>query len=172
MSQKLLKLADNKLKEIKSKIKIIALDIDGTLTDGSIYMGEFGEVFKVFNAKDGYGIRKAEAKGFKVYFITAREACPGVYKRIDDWGLPASRIKDKSSNKIMCAEKILTENNYTFENLAFMGDDIPDLGLLEKAYLSACPADAVLEIQSKVHFITNLNGGRGAVREFIDLIIN
>jgi 3-deoxy-D-manno-octulosonate 8-phosphate phosphatase (KDO 8-P phosphatase) len=170
-SQKLLNLSPEELKLIKSKIKIIAFDIDGTLTDGSIYMGELGEVFKVFNAKDGYGIRKAEAQGLKIYFITAREASGGVYKRIEDWNLPASRIRDKSRNKINCAEKILAENNCTFEDFAFMGDDIPDLELLKKSVFSACPADAVSEIQSKVNFITKLNGGKGAAREFIDLIL-
>ena len=78
-------------------------------------MGELGEVFKVFNAKDGYGIRKAEAQGLKIYFITAREASGGVYKRIEDWNLPANRIRDKSRNKINCAEKILAEKMFNYQ---------------------------------------------------------
>jgi 3-deoxy-D-manno-octulosonate 8-phosphate phosphatase (KDO 8-P phosphatase) len=159
------------LKEKLSKIKIIGLDVDGTLTDGSIYMGPQGEALKVFNAKDGYAIRVAENKGIKVYFITGRSVCEALVQRLNDWGIDSNvRLKGKVKDKVACAKEILEQEGLKLEEMAFMGDDLPDLPLLKQVSFSGAPKDAFDEVSDNVDFVSRFDGGRGAVREFIDLI--
>lgn len=157
-------------KQKLSQIKIIAFDIDGTLTDGSIYIGPQGEALKVFNVKDGYALRKAEDIGYKIYFITGRKAYEPTVQRVLDLRLDLSRLKDKIPDKVVCAQQILDSEGLTFENMAFMGDDLPDLGLLEKVAFSGVPSDCTDSLIDKVHFVSKFQAGKGAVREFIDLI--
>lgn len=153
------------------QIKIIAFDIDGTLTDGSIYMGVSGEELKVFNVKDGYALRKAEDIGLKVFFITGRVAYPPLIKRVEDLRFPADRLFDKVKDKVEVAESIVKKANLTLSNFAFMGDDILDLNLLKQSGLSGAPFDAVQVVKDNVDLVSQFNAGRGAAREFIDLIL-
>ncbi len=152
-------------------IKIIGFDIDGTLTDGSIYIGERGEALKVFNVRDGYGIKAAQKAGFEIFFITGRKASEATKQRIHDLKIDLSFLKDDVTDKVTCAEEILKERNLTFNNFAFMGDDLPDLPLLKRSGYSGCPADAHSQILKTVSFISVYSGGKGAAREFIETIL-
>lgn len=154
-----------------SKIKIIAFDIDGTLTDGSIYIGSEGEALKVFNVKDGYGIKAALKAGLPVFFITGRPAYAPTINRLKDLEIDLKFLKDKVKNKVECASDILKEFNLSFEQMAFMGDDIPDLELLQKVGFSGAPNDASPEVLNCANFISRFQAGKGAAREFVDTIL-
>ncbi len=154
------------------QIKLIAFDIDGTLTDGSIYIGSSGEELKVFNVKDGYGIKAAEKIGIKTFFITGRPAYAPTIQRLKDLNIDLSYLRHSVSNKVTCAEEILLEMGLSFCNMAFMGDDLPDLDLLKKVAFAGAPNDAIKEVKNNVHFVSTLNAGKGAAREFVDVILS
>ncbi len=154
-----------------TKIKVIAFDIDGTLTDGSIYIGSEGEALKVFNVKDGYGIKAAQKAGLQIFFITGRPAYSPTIARLKDLEIDLKFLKDKVKNKVECASQILESLNLSFAQMAFMGDDIPDLELLKKVGFAGAPKDATAEILNCVHFVSKFKAGHGAAREFTDIIL-
>lgn len=157
----------------KQQIKIIGFDIDGTLTDGQIHFTESGEVLKIFNAKDGFGIRKALKNNLKVCFITGRKANQALINRIIEWGIdPKEFLRDATHNKLEVAKEFLVNYKFSLEEMAYMGDDLPDLELLEKVGLSACPVDAIKQVKFNVDFVSEFSGGRGAARDFIDYLLD
>lgn len=157
---------DNDLRA--SKIKLAAFDVDGVMTDGSITYDENGVEYKTFNAKDGHGITMLNNAGIITAIITARNNGT-VQHRAEN--LKFKEIHQGSKNKIETLNEILKKYNLTLEETAYMGDDLPDLCILEKAGFSGCPADAVDEVKKTAHFISAKNGGRGAVREFCEIIV-
>ncbi len=154
-----------------SEIKVIAFDIDGTLTDGTIYIGPEGEALKVFHVKDGYGIKAAQKAGLEVFFITGRPAHAPTLARMKDLNIDLKYLKHSVPDKVVCAKQIMDELGCELHNLAFMGDDIPDLELLEQVGFSGAPKDAHPKVLGKVKFVSQHNGGQGAAREFIDKIL-
>jgi 3-deoxy-D-manno-octulosonate 8-phosphate phosphatase (KDO 8-P phosphatase) len=167
MPEEKLKLLQNKAKQVK----LIALDIDGTLTDGTIWMSGEGEIIKAFNAKDGLGLRKAEESGIKIFLITARKAADAVKKRMEDLKIPAERLFESVKDKVLVANQITKQENTELQQISFMGDDEQDLPLLKVCGFSAAPKDAVKKVLQSVDYISGLEGGRGAVREVIDFIL-
>ena len=157
---------DNNLRA--SKIKLAAFDVDGVMTDGSITYDENGVEYKTFNAKDGHGITMLNNAGIITAIITARNNGT-VQHRAEN--LKFKEIHQGSKNKIETLNEILKKYNLTLEETAYMGDDLPDLCILEKTGFSGCPADAVDEVKKTAHFISAKNGGRGAVREFCEIIV-
>lgn len=151
-----------------SKIKVLALDVDGVLTDGSLTFSQTGEEFKTFNAKDGQGIVCLNKAGFITVIITARQNGT-VGHRAKNLGI--TELHQGVRFKLPVLEEILKKYNLTFENTAYMGDDLPDICILEKVGLSCCPNDAVEEVQKVCKFKSKFNGGRGAVREVCDVIL-
>ena len=157
------------LKNKASKIKLMAFDVDGVFTDGSLIYDENGKETKVFNAKDGQGIISVEKQGIVTAIITAREN-----------GTVAARAKNLQITelyqgikfKLPVLEEIMKKYNLTFENVSYMGDDLPDICILEKVGLACCPADAVDEVIEVCNFHSVKNGGRGAVRELCDFILD
>lgn len=151
-----------------SKIKVLALDVDGVLTDGSLTFSQNGEEFKTFNAKDGQGIVCLNKAGFITVIITARKNGTVEYRAKN---LGIKELHQGVKFKLPVLEQILEKYNLTFENVAYMGDDLPDICILEKVGLSCCPNDAVEEVQKTCKFKSKYNGGRGAVREVCDAIL-
>ncbi len=151
-----------------SKIKLAAFDVDGVMTDGSITYDENGVEYKTFNAKDGHGITMLNNAGIITAIITARNN--GTVKHRAE-NLKFKEIHQGSKNKIETLNEILKKYNLTLEQTAYMGDDLPDICILEKVGFAGCPADAVEEVKKSVHFISSKNGGRGAVREFCEIIV-
>lgn len=149
-------------------IKLVAFDVDGVLTDGSLTFDEFGHEYKTFNAKDGQGIVNLNNNGIITAIITARQNGTVEHRAKN---LNIKELHQGSKNKIATLEEILKKYNLTFENVAYMGDDLPDICVLEKVKLKGCPADAVDEVRSIANFVSTKNGGRGAVREFCDYIL-
>lgn len=149
-------------------IKLAAFDVDGVLTDGSLTFDENGHEYKTFNAKDGQGIVNLNKAGIITAIITARNNGTVEHRARN---LNITELHQGSKNKIKTLEEIMAKYNITFEEIAYMGDDLPDICILEKVALKGCPNDAVDEVKAIANFISSKNGGRGAVREFCDYIL-
>ncbi len=149
-------------------IKLVAFDVDGVLTDGSLTFDENGHEYKTFNAKDGQGIVNLNNAGVITAIITARDN-KTVEHRAKNLNIKELHLGSK--NKIKTLEEIIKKYNITFDEIAYMGDDLPDICILEKVILKGCPNDAVDEVKAIANFISSKNGGRGAVREFCDYIL-
>ncbi|MBR1908149.1 HAD hydrolase family protein [bacterium] len=156
------------IEERAKKIKLLAFDVDGVMTDGSIFLSEKGEEIKRFNVKDGQGLVRIQKSGFIVAIITARENGT-VTHRFEN--LHVKEIHQGKKYKLPVLDEILEKYNLTYEQTSYMGDDLPDICILEKVGLASCPNDAVDEVKEVCHFISTKDGGRGAVRELTDLIL-
>lgn len=156
------------VQELAKKIKLLAFDVDGVMTDGSVTYDENGVEYKTFNVKDGHGIVRANKSGFITAIITARQNGT-VQHRAEN--LHITEIYQGQKYKLPALEEIMAKYGFTYENVAYMGDDIPDICILEKVALACCPNDAVKEVQAVCNFKSSINGGRGAVRELCDFIL-
>jgi 3-deoxy-D-manno-octulosonate 8-phosphate phosphatase (KDO 8-P phosphatase) len=151
-----------------SIIRALFFDVDGVLTDGRIYLAGDGTEFKVFDTKDGHGIRKAIAAGLKVVWISGRTSS-ATAARAKDLGVHAcfQGVRDKLPKY----EMLLRRWKLRPEETAAIGDDEPDVPLLEAAGFSACPSDATPQARKAAKRLLKCAGGRGAVREFIEIVL-
>jgi 3-deoxy-D-manno-octulosonate 8-phosphate phosphatase (KDO 8-P phosphatase) len=138
------------------------------MTDGSVTYDENGVEYKTFNVKDGHGIVRANKSGFITAIITARKNGT-VQHRAEN--LNVTEIYQGQKYKLPALDEILAKYDLKYENVAYMGDDIPDICILEKVGLACCPNDAVKEVKAICNFVSTINGGRGAVRELCDFIL-
>ncbi|NQT26223.1 HAD hydrolase family protein [candidate division KSB1 bacterium] len=150
------------------KIRVILLDVDGVLTDGGVILGSNGHEEKRFDIQDGMGVTLARMVGLKVGIITGRIS-DVVARRAKE--LKMDVVYQGSFHKLADYEEALNTFNVLDENVCYMGDDVLDLVLLERAGLSTAPANACDEIKKVVDVVTSCSGGHGAVRELIDLIL-
>lgn len=150
------------------KIKLLALDVDGVLTDGTIYISPAGEVFKGFNAKDGMGISCALRNNLQIAVITGRQS-PIVERRCEELGIKLfmQGVKDKR----LALQKMAQKLGLTREEIAYMGDDLNDIPAFKASGLNFVPADGSIEVLAVADIITKAKGGRGAVREAITMIL-
>lgn len=147
-------------------IKVLVLDVDGTLTDGKVYIGEKGELFKAFDIKDGLGIHDILPKyGILPVIITGRQSTM-LAVRCREIGI--EYLYQGVRDKIDTLRKLLDELGLDYANCAYMGDDVNDLPCMRLAAVVGCPADAVEAVKQTAHYIAARNGGCGAVREFIE----
>lgn len=152
-----------------ARIKLLVLDVDGTLTDGRLYYGPQGEALKAFDVRDGHGLRLlALCGGVHLGVLTGRRA-DLVRVRCQELGVET--IVERSRKKGYDLERLCAELEIPLEATCFMGDDVNDLSALEKAGLAACPADAVPEVKRACGFVARAEGGRGAVRELCEAIL-
>lgn len=149
-------------------IKLLVLDVDGVMTDGSIILDNEGNELKRFHVRDGHGLKMLQKAGIKVAIITGRKS-DVVDRRAAELGI--TEVYQKIFKKSEVYEALLKKYSYRDENIAFMGDDIVDVELFKRAILTAAPADAEDEAKKWADIVTKKNGGRGAVREFVDLIL-
>ena len=150
------------------QVQLLLLDVDGVLTDGSlIYVSGGGEA-KSFNSQDGLGIRLLQDSGVAVGIITARTS-EAVERRARD--LKMAHVLQGQHDKLIAYESILKTTGLRPPQTAYMGDDFMDLPLLNRVGFAVAPANAVAEIRQRVHYTTERPGGRGAVREICDLIL-
>jgi 3-deoxy-D-manno-octulosonate 8-phosphate phosphatase (KDO 8-P phosphatase) len=151
-----------------SRIKLLLLDVDGILTDGSIiYTAENVEI-KAFHIQDGLGLKLLQKAGFEVGIITARHS-EMVRRRAEELGL--THVHQGIENKLEVYNELLLRLELQPEETAYMGDDWLDLPLLTRVGLAATVADAVDEVKQIAHYITSRCGGRGAVREVCELLL-
>ena len=150
------------------KIKLILLDVDGVLTDGSIIFGESNQEIKIFNVKDGLGIKLAQAGGIEIGIITGRTS-EAVKKRADE--LDIKILSQGQPDKVKVYEQIKNDLGLKDDQIAYVGDDLNDLKLLQKVGLSIAVKDSCDEVKAEADYITKTPGGIGAVREVIELIL-
>jgi len=149
-------------------IKLLAMDVDGTLTDGKIYISGSGELFKAFNVKDGYAINMLKEKGVKTAIVTARNSNI-TYNRALELGI--DYVRQNVKLKLQCISDLASELNIGLKAVAFIGDDVPDLECIKSCGCSGCPADAADIIKENAKYVCKLNGGCGAVREFVEYVL-
>jgi len=150
------------------------MDVDGTLTDGKIYMGNDGEAIKAFNIKDGYGIHNILIPtGVTPAIITGRTS-QIVENRCKELGI--TELHQGVSDKLEILERILIRMNLSYPDVAYIGDDSNDLDCMKKIRgnggVVGCPADAIKQIVESVDFVSSKDGGEGAVREFIEWLLD
>ena len=159
----------DKLKLQARKIKVIVTDVDGVLTDGFIFINsKMGEPFGKFSIYDGFGIDMAHKAGLKIIVISGRKSlCTEA--RCKKLGIDEvyTGIMNKKAYLIELANKL----NLNFDEMAYIGDDIIDLGAMSLVGLRASPANGVKDVQNFVHYVTKSRGGDGALREFIEFIL-
>lgn len=149
-------------------IKMLVMDVDGTLTDGTIYMSNQGEVMKAFDVKDGYAIKHIlRSLDILPVIITGRRS-EIVQRRAQE--LDIFELYQGVSDKVAVLTSIAEKYHVTADEIAYIGDDVNDLPCIKYCGFTACPSDAVEEIKEYVNYICKHNGGRGAVREFIGLL--
>jgi 3-deoxy-D-manno-octulosonate 8-phosphate phosphatase (KDO 8-P phosphatase) len=161
---------DLELGERARRVRAVVLDVDGVLTDASLYYGARGESLKRFSARDGFAIKLAQVEGITIAILSGRLA-PPLRSRLADLGIDSALVIQGSRDKASDLGRLAAAMGLAFEELAFMGDDLPDLPALASAGLAACPADAVPEVKQRCHFIAPAPGGNGAVRALVELVL-
>ncbi|AJJ20083.1 MULTISPECIES: 3-deoxy-manno-octulosonate-8-phosphatase KdsC [Yersinia] len=151
-----------------AKIRLLICDVDGVMSDGLIYMGNQGEELKAFNVRDGYGIRCLITSGIEVAIITGRCA-----KLLEDRAntLGIRHLYQGQSDKLVAYNELLVALACQPEQVAYIGDDLIDWPVMAQVGFSVAVADAHPLLIPKAHYVTRINGGRGAVREICDLIL-
>ena len=160
-------MADTFLKKLKD-IELVALDIDGVMTNGDLLITEEGELLRTMDTKDGFALRTAIQEGLKIIFITGGNS-QGVIKRLAILG--KTEVFYPYDDKLPVLKRYCEENNIAQEHTFYMGDDLPDVPPIKWAGVSACPADAVREVKEAVQHICENPGGKGCVREILELIL-
>jgi YrbI family 3-deoxy-D-manno-octulosonate 8-phosphate phosphatase len=151
-------------------VRAIVLDVDGVLTDASLFYGARGETLKAFSARDGFAIKLAQSEGIPVAILSGRLVA-AVRARISDLGIPKELTIQGSRDKRADIATLADRLGLSLDQIAFMGDDVPDLPALACVGLAACPGDAAEEARDRAHLVCAAAGGRGAVRELIRVIL-
>ena len=150
-------------------IQLLVMDVDGVMTDGKVTYASDGQELKSFNIKDGVGIKRAQASGIETAIITGRTS-PMVERRALELGI--THLIQGREDKLTALSVLLSEVNLAPNQVAYIGDDLPDLTAIEAEKLGACPADAANEVQSKANWVSTRAGGDGCVRELCDLLVS
>jgi 3-deoxy-D-manno-octulosonate 8-phosphate phosphatase (KDO 8-P phosphatase) len=157
------------LRRAAQAIKCLALDIDGVLTDGSVFFDAQGECFKVFNSLDGHGIRLLMEHGIQVAVISGRNS-PIIQKRLKEFGVKHFYLG--RLDKINACQELMQALNIPSHEIAYIGDDLPDLPVIEQVGLGVAVQNAHPYVKSKARWVTQATGGQGAVREVCDWILS
>jgi 3-deoxy-D-manno-octulosonate 8-phosphate phosphatase (KDO 8-P phosphatase) len=152
-----------------ARIDFLALDIDGVLTDGGMFYSQNGDEYKKFNTKDGLAIKTITSKKFNVGFISSGINDHIISERARLLGV--QHVYVGTWKKLEILESWCDKMKIKLENVAYIGDDVNDLAVIEKVGLSACPADAVYKIKQSAQIVLEKKGGKGCVREFIERFI-
>jgi 3-deoxy-D-manno-octulosonate 8-phosphate phosphatase (KDO 8-P phosphatase) len=151
-----------------AKLRLVAFDVDGVFTDGRFYLSDDGSETKAFHTQDGYGVRQLVLSGVAVAVISGRRS-PAVERRMTELGVP--HVILGCSDKVAALTDLAGTLNVELADCAFVGDDFPDLPLLETVGLSIAVQNAVAAVQERCDYVTRKAGGFGAVREVCDLIV-
>ena len=149
-------------------IKAVVLDVDGVMTDGGLFVFANGEHVRKFNVKDGWGIKELMNQGFDVAVISAGSG-EGLRRRLSHLGL--KDIYLSTQDKLSTFRKYCIEKGLSVSEVAYMGDDMPDIEVLKQVGLACCPADAIDEVRAVCQYISKYKGGEGAVRDMAQKII-
>lgn len=150
------------------RVRLLALDVDGTMTDGTIYIGPGHEAMKGFSVRDGFGLALLREAGMRIAIVTARQSSIVATRAAE---LRFDAIEQGVPDKAQALAAIASRYGLEPAQAAFMGDDWPDLGAMSIAGLAAAPADAAPEVAAAAHWVSSLPAGRGAVREFAEWLL-
>jgi 3-deoxy-D-manno-octulosonate 8-phosphate phosphatase (KDO 8-P phosphatase) len=153
-----------------SQIRLLVLDVDGTLTDGGIYFGANGEEHKRFHTQDGLGIVLARGVGLQIAWVTGRESSI-VWRRSQELATPRHLVLQGVKDKSKAVAFLARETEISLSEMAFMGDDLNDLPAMMEVAVALCPADAASHVRAAADWVATNRGGEGAVREAIELIL-
>jgi 3-deoxy-D-manno-octulosonate 8-phosphate phosphatase (KDO 8-P phosphatase) len=151
-----------------SRIKLLLMDCDGVLTDGRLWLTDNGDEQKSFNTHDGLGLSLLHRAGLKSGIISGRTST-AVSRRARELGVEF--VRQGNPDKIEAFEQVLKEAGVDENEVAFVGDDLPDIPLMQRVELAIAVADAVEETRLAAHYVTQVRGGEGAVREVIEMIL-
>jgi 3-deoxy-D-manno-octulosonate 8-phosphate phosphatase (KDO 8-P phosphatase) len=151
-----------------SPIKLLLLDVDGILTDGKLWYDQHGEALKCFHVHDGHGLKELMRNGIQVGIISGRD-CPALRARLSDLGITTAFLG--VDNKLPCYEKIKSKQGLQDSEIAYMGDDIPDLAIMQQVALAITVPNAAAQVKAVAHRVTKRHGGCGAVREACDHLL-
>ena len=151
-----------------SAIQLLVLDVDGVLTDGRLYFGADGEALKVFHVRDGSGLVQLRKAGIEIAIISGRNS-PSVNARMKELGI--NHVHQGVKDKLAVLQQLKQQLSIQDSGIACVGDDTPDIPMFSLAQLSVAVADAHPQVRASAHYVTTLEGGKGAVREVCDLIV-
>lgn len=163
-----MKKTEREIQEIAKNIRLLILDVDGVLTDGSIILDNEGNELKAFHVRDGHGIKMLEKAGIRVAIITGRHS-KVVERRAHELGI--TEVYQKCHIKSAAYEHLIEKMGINDKEVAYIGDDIVDIPIFRRVGLSVAVADATEETKAEAMLVTKNKGGRGAVREICDLIL-
>ncbi|OIO39419.1 MAG: hypothetical protein AUJ71_00650 [Candidatus Omnitrophica bacterium CG1_02_49_16] len=161
-------MSSDDLKDRILRVKLLLLDVDGVLTDGRIVYGDYGDELKFFDVQDGFGLMMLRRAGIPSVIISAKKS--GVnHRRAKE--LQVAKIYQNVRDKLRIFEKVVKKMKLKHEEVCYMGDDLVDIPVLLRVGFAVGVHNAVDDVKESVHYVTIKNGGRGAVREVIDLIL-
>lgn len=149
-------------------VRLAIFDVDGVLTDGTLYIGAQGEAFKAFNILDGHGVKMLQAAGITTAIISGRSS-EAVSRRAAELGI--AHVVQGSSDKVAALDELVAALGLEASACAFVGDDLPDLGAMRRCGFAVAVANATDGVKAAAHYVTRASGGRGAVREFCELVL-
>jgi len=150
-------------------VRLLAMDVDGTLTDGTLLIGADQEIAKPFSVRDGFGLTLLGKAGIELVIITGRHSAI-VERRAAELGI--HRVQQAVKDKLVALQHVCRQTGIGLENVAFVGDDWPDLPPMKACGFAAAPADAVVEVREAAHWISIARAGDGAVRELAMFILD
>ena len=151
-----------------ARVKLLLCDVDGVLTNATVLIGD-GREFKEFNIHDGLGLRLLQQEGIRVGWVSARPST-ATRQRADE--LKIDFLYQDKGSKVAAIEEILAVAGNTWKQVCYMGDDVVDLGALRRAGVAVGVANAISEVKELAHYVTQAEGGRGAVREVVGLLLH
>ena len=149
-------------------VRLAIFDVDGVMTDGTLYIGDKGEAFKAFNILDGHGVKMLQAAGVATAIISGRSS-EAVTRRAAE--LAIGHVVQGSTDKVVAFESLRERLGLEAPACAFVGDDLPDLAVMRRCGLAVAVANAAEAVKEAAHYVTRASGGRGAVREFCELVL-
>jgi 3-deoxy-D-manno-octulosonate 8-phosphate phosphatase (KDO 8-P phosphatase) len=149
-------------------VRLAIFDVDGVMTDGTLYIGGEGEAFKAFNILDGHGVKMLHAAGVAAAILSGRKS-EAVVQRARE--LSIAHVVQGADDKVAAFERLAGALGVAPSACAFVGDDLPDLEVMKRCGLAVAVAGAVDEVKAAAHYVTRAPGGRGAVREFCELVL-
>jgi len=158
-----------RIKEKAARIRLLALDVDGVLSDGRLFFAEDGQELKTFDTQDGHGIKMLQSAGIEVAIITGRTT-QLVQRRAAN--LKIRHLLQGREDKLVALKELTSELGYDLDEVAYVGDDWPDLPAILASGLGIAVANAHSELRTRADHVTTLTGGRGAVREVCDLLLH
>jgi len=156
------------LMERARAVRLAIFDVDGVMTDGTLFFGARGEAFKTFNTLDGHGLKMLRSAGVATAILSGRES-EAVARRAAE--LSIEHVLQGEADKLAAFDRLIARLRVPDESCAFVGDDLPDLAVMRRCGFAVAVANAVEAVKSAAHYVTRATGGKGAVREFCDLVL-